>query len=318
MRAIVIGGCGFLGGTVARELLRRGRDVIVFDKSIKHDISGVSYVILDIFDLFSLKKAMVGADEDYHYAGEVGTTELFRNPHAAVSVNISGTLNVLNAAMESKVRRMMYCAMPSIWLNPYSITKKAASDICLAYKKNFGFDVRVMRIFNAYGPGQHLHPVRKIIPIFTLQALHDLSLEIWGNGEQYVDLVYYEDAAKILIDHMQLEQMKNEVIDVDAAIHLTVREVADKIISLTGSKSQIINLPMRRGEDDNTYSIARTTRYGAYTTDIDTGLTETISYFTNLAKQELQHAIEFYYGRTYVRSSDLTTQAMTHLQSING
>ena len=317
MRAIVIGGYGFLGGAVAIELLKRGHDVIVFDKSIENELEGASYIRGDINDAASLKDAMEGVDAVYHYAGEIGTTELFENPHAAVSVNISGTLNVLNAAMECKVKRMMYCSMPSIWLNPYSITKKAATDICMAYKKHFGFDVRVMRIFNAYGPGQHLYPVRKIVTIFTLQAMHGLSLEIWGNGEQYVDLVYTEDAARIVIDNMQNEYMGNTVLDVDAAFHVTVREVANKIIRLTGSKSQLISLPMRRGEDDNTYSLDINARHGTYTTDIDTGLAQTISYFSNLPKHELQKAIEFYYGRNDVYGSDLTIRATQHLRCMN-
>ena len=148
MRALVLGGCGFLGGSAANELLRRGYDVVVLDKFIENEIDGVSYIRGDVTDIESLQAAIKGMDEIYHYAGELGTTELFQDPHAAVAVNISGTLNVLSVAMQCNVKRMMYCAMPSIWLNMYSITKKAASDICMAYKKTFGFDVRVMRICN--------------------------------------------------------------------------------------------------------------------------------------------------------------------------
>ncbi|ARN82620.1 NAD-dependent epimerase/dehydratase family protein [Methylocystis bryophila] len=77
MRAIVIGGCGFLGGDVARELLKRGYDVIVFDKLIENKIGGSRHIAGDINDLFSLSEAMEGVDAVYHYAGELGTTEIF-------------------------------------------------------------------------------------------------------------------------------------------------------------------------------------------------------------------------------------------------
>ncbi len=97
MRALVIGGCGFLGGAVARELMRQGCDVTAFDKSVDLEIEGVSYIRGDITVLSSLKRAMKNVDEVYHYAGELRTTELFDNSYAAVYVKITKTLNILNA-----------------------------------------------------------------------------------------------------------------------------------------------------------------------------------------------------------------------------
>lgn len=260
---------------------------------------------------------MKGVDKVYICAGALGTTELSHNAYAAVAVNISVTLNVSNVAMEHNANRMIYCTTPSIWLNIYSITKKAVSYICMVYKKRFGFDVHVMRVLNAFGPDQHLFPVRTIVPIFTQQAMHHLTSEIWGSGEQFFDLVYSEDAAKIAIDNIQLEHMKNDGLDVDAASRVTVGELAHKVIGQINLKSNLRHFPMRRGEDDGTYLRDSNACHRTCTTNLATGLQKAISYFSNLHESILQRAIEFYYGRSGAAESDLTIQAPNLLESFS-
>jgi nucleoside-diphosphate-sugar epimerase len=113
------------------------------------------------------------------------------------------------------------------------------------YARYFELDVRVLRWLNVYGPGQKAHPVRKAVPIMILQALHGRPIEVYGSGEQPVDLVYVDDLARVTVAYMQLESTGCETSDTGLTIRLTVNELAELIRRLTDSRSKIVHLPMR-------------------------------------------------------------------------
>src|SRR3954468_6011870 len=168
MRSVVVGGMGFLGGALVNDLCSRGDEVTVFvikpasTASVRPwGFADVPHVQGDIRDLEALLRTFRGADEVYHMAGKLGTTELERERHAAVEVNVLGTLNVFEAALQAGVGAVFLACKPNAWHNAYSITKEAAERFAFTYARdNDDLRVRCLRYYNAYGPHQALGPVR--------------------------------------------------------------------------------------------------------------------------------------------------------------
>jgi nucleoside-diphosphate-sugar epimerase len=257
---VVIGGLGFLGGAVGDELLRRGDDVLVVDAEGDQAAcdarfgGGVPFVHADVRDRPALAGAFAGADEVYHLAGALGTSELEDDVALAVAVNVSGSVNVFDAARAAGVERVFHACKPNVWLNTYSITKFAAEQFGLLFAEQHGLSVRGLRYFNAYGPGQHLWPVRKLVPSFAAAASRGLPLEVFGDGEQVVDLIYAPDLARLTVDFTR--SSCTEVVDCGRGVPITVNEVAHAVNRWFGNTAGVLHLPMRRGEREGTTLVA--------------------------------------------------------------
>lgn len=250
MRVMVTGGSGFIGGFIVDQLAAEGHEVLIYDIAkpeftLPHN---VVYVNGDTRYADQLTAAMQGCEEVYDVAGVLGTSELMLCNEQSVDVNIRGAVNVLEAARRNKVSRVFHPTKPNDWLNTYSITKFAAEQFCFMFQQNFGMQVAVLKWFNAYGPRQHLYPVRKAVPLFIAQALRGQPLEVFGDGEQTVDMIYVTDIAKIAIRACRELGRSSKVIDVGCGLPITVNQLAQKIIDACGSKSEIKHLPMRSGE----------------------------------------------------------------------
>lgn len=257
MKCVVTGGRGFIGSHVATELDRRGFHVDIYDSdgatpALPEHSGNVRFVHGDIRDSSTLRKAFEGADLVYHFAGLLGTHELFDNPREAIDVNIHGALNVLLAGIDAGVKRVFLPNKPNEWNNVYSVTSQAVEKLGHAYREYMGIDARVLRLWNVYGPRQKIYPVRKAIPLFVFQALSNLPVEVYGDGTQSIELLYVEDVARIVVDYLLFDGAVNETFEPRAGLPITVDALARKIISLTGSTSEIVRLPMRKGENNST------------------------------------------------------------------
>jgi len=214
MRSVVVGGSGFLGGALVNELCSRGDEVTVLDVKPMSTTrvepwgsTDVAHVQGDIREPDVLRRTFRGADEVYHMAGKLGTTELERERHVAVEVNVLGTLNVFDAALDAGVGSVFLACKPNAWDNAYSITKEAAERFAFTYARdNHEMRVRCLRYFNAYGPHQALGPVRKMIPTFAACALRGTPIPVFGDGRQTVDLILADDLARITIDYLRRQQ----------------------------------------------------------------------------------------------------------------
>src|ERR1700761_8777037 len=200
MKAVVIGGLGFIGSEVVRVLLSKGVDVTVGDKlqaSRRCDElfgrGAVRSVQVDILDAPSLRRLTEGVDRVYHLAGKLGTSELDENAVEGIHVNIVGAVNVFAACVENRVPRVFYPSKPNVWLNTYTITKVAAEQFAQLYSTVGSTVICSLPYFNAYGPGQKTAPVRKIVPSFAERAMLGLPIEIFGSGNQVIDMIYSKD-----------------------------------------------------------------------------------------------------------------------------
>lgn len=262
MLCVVVGGLGFLGGAVVRELLARGDDVAVVDprqtQAAVDARFGVGRVALrhgDILDVQSLRRAFTGADELYHFAGVLGTSELDDDIPGAITSNVLGAAHVFEAAASAAVARVLYPSKPNVWLNAYTVTKAASEHLARLYAATRDLDVRSLRYFNAYGPEQATSPVRKIIPTFALQALRGEPLTIYGDGEQTVDMIYSGDIGAVTVAFTR-SSAGAEPVDCGTGIERSVNEVAAAVNAVVGNRAGTVRLPMRRGETPNTKLVA--------------------------------------------------------------
>jgi UDP-glucose 4-epimerase len=311
---LVTGGNGFLGGALVAELFARGDYVTIFDINCENPIEGCNYICGSVHRYDELLSAAQRTDELYHLSCVLGTSELLDNPGRAVDTNISGTLNALRAGEACGIKKFFFPASPGIWLNPYSVTKACAENFCRLFGRYGHLDVRILRWLNAYGPGQHLAPIRKVVPIFVIQALFGYPLEVWGDGNQRVDLLYVDDVAFLSVEFVKTDPMPKEALDVGLHHSCTVNELAKLIIELTGSKSVIRHLPMRRGEDVGVEvtlfpSAASVLGFNTRATPLLEGLSRTVMYYRNLSKGSLRAAIEYYYGDATPSHNLLTREA---------
>ena len=246
MKILVTGAAGFIGRHLVKGLLRRGYQVVGFDKR-KENI-GISFICGDI-TAFNFDEIFKEGDIEivFHLAGLLGTTELFHRIIEAERVNVLGTLNLLESMRKNDITKIIFVSKPNIWkYNVYTITKENCERYLEMYREIYGFKCVITRPFNVYGPGELLKEYRKAIPYFIIAALKNKPLEVFGTGEQTMDAIYIDDVIEALI--LSAEKMPKEVVEIGTGKPIKVRDLARKIIELTGSKSKVVYKPMRKGE----------------------------------------------------------------------
>lgn len=266
VKAVVIGGSGFIGSFIIDELVKRGDEVTALDLAPPSEFAfpqGVTFKYGNTMYPETLLRAFEGADEVYDVAGVLGTSELLEDNGRAIDTNIRGTFNALEMARVAGVKRFFYPTKPNDWLNTYSITKHAGEQFCHMYRDLYDMEVTVLRWFNAYGGRQHIAPVRKAVPLFVIQAIKGWDLEVFGDGEQTVEMVYIEDMAKIVVDVTRsgLGNEAAKTIDLGSGQVLTVNDLCEAIIKVANERGHyhmdidipgIVHLPMRKGEPART------------------------------------------------------------------
>ncbi|RKT13684.1 UDP-glucose 4-epimerase [Paraburkholderia sp. RAU2J] len=261
-QSLVIGGQGFLGAAIVRHLIAKGKPVTIADKyadSAKcHALFGdgaVTVVQADIMDAQAMLDLTEGYDSVYHIAGKLGTTELDDDVMAGIQINVIGAVNVFAACVQNCVPNLFYPSKPNVWLNTYTITKFASEQFAKLYASKGGSNISSLRYFNAYGPGQATGPVRKIIPSFAERASKGMPIEIFGSGEQIVDMIHSDDIGRLTVDFVEAGGSL-EPMDLGRGIGLSVNEIAAAVNAYFSNGAGVIHLPMRRGETPETRLIA--------------------------------------------------------------
>lgn len=280
MRVLVTGASGFIGQYVTRELAARGMDPVRFDRKAPTEILG------DTRDRNSVWEAVATSDAVLHLAGVLGTQETIDNPFPSAETNVMGGLNVLEAVTGWGVP-LVYIAVGNHWMNnTYSITKTTTERFCDMYSRFRGADVRVVRALNAYGPGQEPTPpwghsqVRKIMPAFICRALEGEPIEVYGDGQQVMDMIHAADVATALVD--VLERGKpGTVYEAGSGQPTTVLEIAQTVTDHCGGT--ITHLPMRPGEDESSVVLADPTTLEdigwRQSIPLDVGVPDTVEWY---------------------------------------
>ena len=271
-RCLITGGKGFIGSHLVQVLRKRGHDVATYDL-----IDGQ-----DVLSAEQLDTAVSGCDVLFDCAGILGSAETFADVRSALEVNIFGTLATLEACRIWGVP-MVYLSLKNEWHNPYMLSKRTGTELCEMYAEYQGVSVSVVRGLNAYGPGQHWGAVRKVVPMFVMQALAGEPLRVYGDGRQIVDLIHVRDLAEIMVRLWERASW-GTVIDGGTGVPLQVVTLAHLIIELANSDSVIEHVPMRIGEPEQAIALADPSAalmlLDFYPTiDLREGLIETIGWY---------------------------------------
>ncbi len=301
MRTVVVGGQGFLGGAVVADLLARGDAVTVFDLMADDAYCDAAFgpgsvrvVRGDIRDPAALRMAFTDAEEVYHLAGVLGTSELEDSVLGAIQANVIGAVNVFDAALASGVPVVFFPSKPNVWLNTYTVTKYAAEQFARLYSMHRKIRVPSLRYFNAYGPRQSVVPIRKLVPTFAVQAMKGLPLTVYGEGDQMVDLIFSVDLARLTVDFTRTG-FDGEPPDCGRGVPVSVMQIATSINAFFDNRAGVTHLPMRRGETAGTMLVADLHALdqvvGPRTfTDLDESLGTTLGWYASRPAEEIEHA----------------------------
>lgn len=254
MKILVTGGSGFIGSHLVDELNVRGYEVISYDTH-PSQYNNAKTIIGSILDSDKLNRVIIGCDFVFHLAGMLGTHELVDCATEATQVNVIGTLNVLEACRAYGVK-LVEISKPNCWVNTYTITKVAAESFTEMYRREHGVEAVTIKWFNVYGGRQPLMEesgYKKLIPTAVVNALRNEDIEVYGNGEQAMDLVHTIDTVEATLAIMdKWYQCKGNIFEIGSGEEVAVNQVVRDIIHLTKSVSRVVHVPMRKGEVDNT------------------------------------------------------------------
>lgn len=250
-KLLILGGNGFIGSHVAEEAQVRGLKVIILDR-YDDKVSKCQRFLGDIRDAEAVQEAINLVDYAINLAGILGTQETINRPIPSIQTNIVGTVNFLEACRPTKFHKVcgVQIGVGNHWMqNSYSITKSTAMRFVQMYNKEHGTKVAMVRALNAYGERQKATPVRKIIPTFVLRALANEDIEVYGDGNQIMDMIYVKDVARVLLAACLSPNVAyDKVYEAGTGRHLTVNQIAQMVIDAAGSSSSIVHVPMRPGE----------------------------------------------------------------------
>ncbi len=275
-KALVTGSSGFVGTILCSRLVQREYIVTEFDIVRGEDNQ-------DVRNKQAVEEAVKGQDVVFNLASLLGTHELIEDRIVeAVEINVIGTLNVLEAAKKHNVD-VVEIGKPNVWLDTYTITKRAAESFALMYAKEHGVKAWVVKWFNIFGPGQHYGKPQKLAPTSIVKALKGENIPVFGSGDQTVDFIFVDDAADAAIAIYESEDAM--AFPVDVGHHsMSVNKFVEKVIELSGSESKVEYFPMRRGEDNMTIIKAKQTflnKVVGYTpkSDFEQSLKATIEWY---------------------------------------
>jgi UDP-glucose 4-epimerase len=210
MRAIVFGGCGFLGSHVADTLTLSGYDVKIFDLKYSPYLRGNQEMIVgDILEVEQVKKAVIGCDYVYNFAGIADLDDATTKPLDTVQLNVLGNLNILDASLKAGVKRFVFASSIYVYSEKggfYRCSKQASEIYIEEYQRRWGLDYTILRYGTLYGQrAKENNSVRK----YLKQALEKGHMVCDGSGEEMREYINVRDAARLSVEVLK-EQYRNQ------------------------------------------------------------------------------------------------------------
>jgi len=304
MKILVTGGAGFIGSHIVEHF--KDQEVIVFDNlrsGFEENIKDfdVEFINSSIIDNEELKDAMDGVDYVFHLAALTSVPESMSKPKVTYNINTQGTLNVLSAAKDSGVKKVVFSSSSAIYgdnpevpkheemfpdpKSPYAETKLDGENYCTVYSEKFNMRSIVLRFFNVFGPRQDPNSqYAAAIPIFIRKALKNEDVIIYGDGEQTRDFIYVKDVVNACVLVLEKCEEPTTICNVALGQQTSINDLAKRIIKLTGSQSKIKYQKERPGDIKHSYAdISKLKKYGFKPSfDFDEALFHTIEYFKTI------------------------------------
>jgi nucleoside-diphosphate-sugar epimerase len=260
VRYLVTGGAGFIGSNMVDELLRRGHDVVVLDdlstgkeSNLAHVQGKIGLRIGSITDLGTVRSCCEGADYVIHLAARASVPKSVENPIESNFVNIDGTLNVLVAARDAKVRRFVFAAssavygetptlpkvetMPAQPISPYGVTKYVGELYAQVFGRVYGLENACLRYFNVFGPRQDpSSQYSGVLSRFMLAVIEGQPPTIFGDGEQSRDFTYVENVVDETLRACEAPGASGKVFNGGTGLRITLNDVLKLLGQISGKK----------------------------------------------------------------------------------
>ena len=306
MRYLVTGGAGFIGSNTVDELVRRGHSVVVLDdlSSGKEDNlaeirNKITFIKGSITDIEVVRKAMHEAEYVLHLAARTSVPRSVKDPIETNKINIDGTLNVLVAAKELKVKRVVFAASSSAYgetptlpkvetmqpqpISPYGVTKFVGELYGQTFGRCYGLENVSLRYFNIFGPRQDpSSPYSGVLAKFCTAFLEDTQPVVFGDGEQTRDFTYVENAVQANLLACEAPNVTGKVFNVGVGGRVSLNAVLRELAKITGKSLEAKYDPPRDGDiRDSQADISQAKEFLGYDPQVtfEDGLARTFEWY---------------------------------------
>ena len=314
MRYLVTGGAGFIGSSTVDELVRRGHSVVVLDdlssgkeENLAESRNKISFIKGSITDLEAVRKAVHEAECVLHLAARTSVPRSVKDPIETNRVNVDGTLNVLVAARDAKVKRLVFAASSSAYgetptlpkvetmhpepISPYGVTKYVGELYAQTFGRVYALENISLRYFNIFGPRQDPgSPYSGVLAKFCTAFLEETQPVIFGDGEQTRDFTYVENAVRANLLACEAPNVSGKVFNVGAGGRFSLNQTVELLRKISGKPLEAKYDAPREGDiRDSQADISQAREYLGYEPQVDfeEGLRRTFEWYRSLhAKAE--------------------------------
>ena len=302
---LVTGGAGFIGSHLAEELIRRGDHVRVVDnlvtgrRSNLDHLQGIEFLEGDLADLGVAQRAVDGCDVVLHQAAIPSVPRSVKDPITSNRANVDGTLNVLVAARDAGVKRLVFAGsssaygntptlpkheeMPNRPLSPYALQKVIGEEYLKMFTSLYGLETVTIRYFNVFGPRQDpSSPYSGVISVFATALLENRSPTIFGDGEQTRDFTYVANVVDGVLRACEAPGASGEVINVATGGRISLNQLFQTMRKMIGASVEPKYAEPRAGDvRDSQADITKATRLLGYTPTVsfEDGLQRTVDWY---------------------------------------
>jgi nucleoside-diphosphate-sugar epimerase len=312
MRYLVTGGAGFIGSNTVDELVRRGHSVVVLDdlssgkeENLAELRTKITLMKGNITDIEVVRKAMHEADYVMHLAARTSVPRSVKDPIETNKINIDGTLNVLVAARDAKVKRVMFAASSSAYgetatlpkvetmqpepISPYGVTKFVGELYLQTFGRCYGLENVALRYFNIFGPRQDpSSPYSGVLAKFCTSFLEETQPVVFGDGEQTRDFTYVDNAVQANILACEAPNVSGKVFNIGTGGRISLNQVLKTLAEISGNRLEAKYDPPRDGDiRDSQADISQAREYLDYDPQVmfEEGLRKTFDWYRSLPKK---------------------------------
>ena len=299
-KVLVTGGAGFIGSHIVEELQGKA-EIVVLDSlrsGYRHNLDGFEceFVEGDVRDRAAVRKAMRGVDHVFHLAALVSVPESMEKINECIEINAQGFVNVLEEAQAAGVEKLCFSTSAAIYgdnpvvpkvetmfpepKSPYAVTKLDGEYYANLFTRERGLPCACLRYFNVFGPRQDPKGAyAAAVPIFITRARAGEDIAIYGDGEQTRDFVFVKDVVAANLYFAQNDAAG--VFNVARGGRISINDLAETIVRLTGSKSRIVHRPERAGDVKHSTACVDKAAAAGYRANhtFDEGLAATIEFY---------------------------------------
>ncbi len=264
MNFLITGAAGFLGSALANHLAREGHQVRGLDDLSSSDpktlYEDVHFTRGDVSDRPKLWTLLQDVDCVYHLAARISVSESLLYPREYNATNVGGTVSLMEAMRDVGVGRVVFISSGAVYgdqqeqplredappfpRSPYAVSKLAAEYYVRTIGALWGIETVCLRVFNAYGPGQHLPPSHPpVVPNFLRQAVRGGSLVVHGDGNQTRDFVYVDDVVRAMVGAATAPGLDRLVINIGSGEETSIRELVNTVLEVTGYHAEPLYTP---------------------------------------------------------------------------